>query len=64
MKIQQECLRMDLDGKCGLIVGMMGANGGGNDSSCQDDNDDNVPGFITPLTLAAIGTAGLMTRRD
>ncbi len=41
-----------------------GSEWGGNDSSCQDDNDDNVPGFITPLTLAAIGTAGLMTRRD
>ena len=41
-----------------------GSDWGGNDSSCQEDNDDNVPGFIAPLTLAAIGTAGLMARRD
>jgi|TARA_B110000914_G_C15334396_1_gene386237 hypothetical protein len=42
-----------------------GNNWGGNDSSCwPEDEDDSVPGFIVPLTLAAIGTAVLMTRRD
>jgi len=44
-----------------------GDNWGGNDSSCwpnDDSDEERLPGFIATLTLAAIGTAGLMTRRD
>ena len=44
-----------------------GNNWGGNDSSCwpnDDSDEERLPGFIATLTLAAIGTAGLMTRRD
>ena len=42
-----------------------GNNWGGNDNSCWPEEDtDSVPGFIMTLTLAAIGIAGLMTRRD
>jgi len=44
-----------------------GNNWGGNDSSCwpnDDSDEERLPGFIATLTLAAIATAGLMTRRD
>ena len=43
-----------------------GNNWGGNDTSCGsgEGEDSSLPGFIAPLALAAIGTAGLMTRRD
>ena len=38
---------------------------GGDDNSCwPQEEEDSMPGFIMPLTLAAIGIAGLMTRRD
>jgi|TARA_B100001996_G_scaffold382664_1_gene375147 hypothetical protein len=40
-----------------------GSNWGGNDSSCWP-GEDRIPGFVAPLTLAAIGIAGLMIRRD
>lgn len=38
---------------------------GGDDNSCwPQEEEESMPGFIMPLTLAAIGIAGLMTRRD